>query len=188
MSLQNLQQIQEQLLVLQAQSRNSVAFQQLVQTYERRLFYYLQRFTGASADSADLMQEIWLNVYQKLPGLNAPEAFRVWLYKIAHNRAVSYLRKRDRQTAAAFYQVQNGSITESEMEQGFEQLENAELVHRVLEQLSLPHREVLTLRFLEDLSLQEISEIISTSIGTVKSRLHYARLEMRKVIEEEYNG
>jgi|GEM_PF-6817585 len=75
--------------------------------------------------------------------------------------------------------------TEESVDDEFELLENAELVHHALGQLSLEHREVLTLRFLEDLSVEEISEVVGCSEGTTKSRVHYGKLAMRTIIEKE---
>jgi RNA polymerase sigma-70 factor, ECF subfamily len=68
-----------------------------------------------------------------------------------------------------------------------ELLENAELVHKTLDRLSLPHREVLTLRFLEQLDLSQLAEVVGCSIGTVKSRLHYAKSAMRTLLEASSN-
>ncbi|MCG6158379.1 RNA polymerase sigma factor [Rubinisphaera margarita] len=173
----------EKLRVMQAQARDEVAFQWLVQQYERRLLYYLHRFTKP-AEAADLLQDVWLRVYMKLPDLRAPEAFRVWLYKIAHDVAVNQIRKKSRREAAAFQRVDETTVS-AEPVDDVELLENIELVHRALQELSVPHREILTLRFLEDLELNEIASVISCSLGTVKSRLHYARAALLKIVKEQ---
>ena len=80
--------VRENLLVLRAQAREAGAFSELVARYERRVLYYLHRLLG-DADLADVMQEIWIRVFLKIPTLRAPGAFRTWTYKIAHDTAVS---------------------------------------------------------------------------------------------------
>ena len=177
----------EKLLVMRAQAREEGAFQQLVTRYERRILYYIYRILGNDADRADVMQEVWIRVFLKITTLRAPEAFRVWLYKIAHDVTVSQLRKRNRHEATGLIDEHAGDIQDSSDWNEFELLEHAELVHAALEQLSLSHREVLTLRFLEELELSEIAEVVGSSVGTVKSRLHYAKSAMRKLLEDTYH-
>lgn len=172
-------------LVVQAQMRDPAAFRELVHCYERRLLYYLNRMLGSGGESLDVMQDVWLMVFRKLPALEVPQAFRVWFYKIAHDVAVSHLRRTRRlyQSAADGVSV----CGESERWNEFEALERAELVHRTLERLSPPHREVLALRFLEGLDIAEIAAIVGCSPGTVKSRLHYAKHALRLQIEGTSN-
>jgi RNA polymerase sigma-70 factor, ECF subfamily len=171
----------ERLLVIRAQARDHEAFRELVERYQRRLLYYIRRILGDGCDSSDVLQDVWLRVFLKLASLRAPEAFRVWLYKIAHDETVSHLRKCSKKCTVS----DDGDLVIAEVDpwNGMDILENAELVHRSLERLSQPHREVLTLRFLEDLSLAEIAEVIGCEMGTVKSRLHYAKASLREEME-----
>jgi RNA polymerase sigma-70 factor (ECF subfamily) len=173
-----LDRVYEQLLVIRARARDPGAFRELVQRYERRLLYYIRRVLGDGTESFDVLQEVWLRVFLKLTSLRAPEAFRVWLYKIAHDEAVSHRRRRSRECGVKDEEAPLSPGVDSCIELGA--LEDAELVHRALERLSEPHREVLTLRFLEDLKLAEIAEIVGCGLGTIKSRLHYAKLSLRE--------
>lgn len=175
--------IREKMLVVRAQDRDEQAFHELVVRYERRILYYVRRLLGNDADLADVMQEIWVRVFLRITTLRVPETFRVWLYKIAHDLAVDQLRKNKRHLIGG---PDDPHATETALIDGInesEMLENVELVHANLERLSLPHREVLTLRFLESLDLSEIAEVLGCSIGTVKSRLHYAKSAMRELLE-----
>lgn len=177
--------ISERLLVVQAQARDPVAFRELVTRYERRLAYYIRRMIGDAPDAFDALLDVWLLVFRKLPALEAPEAFRIWLYKIAHDVTVSRLRKSPNQ----FQTIPDEVIAaEADTWNEFEALERAELVHRMLERLSPPHREVLALRFLEGLELDEIASIVGCETGTVKSRLHYAKKSLRQQMEGATHG
>lgn len=174
----DLSSIHERMLVVQAQARDPQAFRELVARYERRLVYYIRRVSGNGDEAFDVMQEVWLTAFRRLTTLQHPEAFRVWLYKIAHDLAVSHARKRGKWPKP----LPDPETTEHETD-GWNELdamENVELLHRALERLSPTHREILTLRFLEQMELAEIANVINLQIGTVKSRLHYAKRELRR--------
>jgi RNA polymerase sigma-70 factor (ECF subfamily) len=171
----------ESVLVVLAQHRDLDAFHELVRRFQARLTYYVRRLMGRTHEVDDVVQELWIVVHRRLATLQSTEAFRVWLFKIAHDVAVSYLRRVVREPEPMSDEVPFSAAVDSWNE--FEAMENAELVHRTLEGLSREHREVLTLRFLEQLELSEIAEIVGCTTGTVKSRLYYAKTALRKQIE-----
>lgn len=176
----------ESVLVALAQTRDLEAFQELVSRYQGRLTYYIRRMLDCTHESEDVVQEVWIVVHRRLPTLEAPAAFRVWLFKIAHDVAVSWLRRLSRFPKPIPEDQEPGDSLEAWDE--FEAIANAELVHRTLESLSHEHREVLTLRFLEQLELNDIAKVVGCSLGTVKSRMHYAKKALRKQIKGETNG
>jgi RNA polymerase sigma-70 factor (ECF subfamily) len=173
--------LQEKLWVLQAQHGDPSAFRSLVNLYERQLFYYLMRFARNQDHAADALQDVWLTVFRGLKNLRAPEAFRVWIYQIAHDKIASLIRRECRKEQ--FLEVLAEEQLEAELDEN-PLFGRMELAHFALDSLSPEHREVLTLRFLEDLSLEEIAEALRCRLGTVKSRLHYAKLEARKFLKE----
>lgn len=176
--------IQEKLLVMRAQAREAGAFPQLVARYERRLLYYIHRLLGNEVDREDVLQEVWIRVFLKINTLRAPDAFRVWVYKIAHDVAMSQLRQRKRHETASWNEEVADDVAEKCDWNELELLDRVELVHEALGQLSLPYREVLTLRFLENLELSDIAQVVGCGVGTVKSRLHYAKAAIRQLLEE----
>jgi RNA polymerase sigma-70 factor (ECF subfamily) len=178
--------IQEKLLVMRAQTREAGAFPQLVARYERRLLYYIHRILGNDVDREDVLQEVWVRVFLKINKLRAPEAFRVWLYKIAHDVAMSQLRQCKRHETASWNEDVADEAAERSDWNELELLDRVELVHRSLGRLSLRHREVLTLRFLEELELSDIAQVVGCGVGTVKSRLHYAKAAIRQLLEEAF--
>jgi RNA polymerase sigma-70 factor (ECF subfamily) len=136
---------------------------------------------GDTDDAFDVCQAVWLTVHRQLSKLTSPNAFRVWLYRIAHDQAVSALRKRSREPLFTETCDEADIPDQPDNEVTFD---NAELVHVALQSLTVDHRRVLTLRFLEDMDVNEISEVLGCSPGTVKSRLFYARDALRRRIEE----
>lgn len=176
----------EQVLVRQAQRGSHDAFGLLVERYDRRLLYYVRRLLGDGDESFDVLQAAWLQVFRKLSSLKSPQAFRVWLYRIVHDQAVSHLRRERRQPPSVGEDAIESIAVEQPMAD--ELLANVELVHLALRDIKWEYREVLTLRYLEDLAVDEISVVTDLPEGTVKSRLYYARIALKTRIEELGNG
>src|SRR4029453_1988565 len=126
--------------------------------------------------------EIWVTAFRGLKNLRAPEAFRVWLYQIAHDKMVSLIRREARKNEG-LETLKNEAMLDGHYQD--HRFEDCELVQHALDRLSPEHREVLTLRFREDLKLEEIAETIRCEQGTVKSRLHYAKQAFRRFLEEQ---
>lgn len=177
------EQIYYELLVLRCRRRDNSAMEELIRHWERRLFYYIRRLLDSEEDTWDVLQETWLKVIGSIGGLRQPRSLPMWLYRIARNTAMSRLRRRyadkalldDNEDVSEVDQSTDGNFT----------FEDAEQVHYGLSQLSLPHREVLTLYFLQDLSIDEIAELLGVAPGTIKSRLHFAKRALRAVLEQE---
>jgi RNA polymerase sigma-70 factor (ECF subfamily) len=172
----------QRLTVLRAQQGQREALNLLIDTYDQRLMYFIRRILGNADGGLDVLQSVWLTVHRKLGALKSPDAFKVWLYRIAHDAAVSELRRRIKRPILVDDQKFH-QLADPDGDQNLPD-ENVELVHRALESLSIDHRRVLTLRYLEDMSIEEIAIVVGCQDGTVKSRLHYAKLALRRRIEE----
>jgi RNA polymerase sigma-70 factor (ECF subfamily) len=173
-----------ELLALRCQRRDTAAVEELIHTFEKRLFYYIRRLVNNEEDAWEVLQETWFKVIPGLNRLREPKTLPAWLYRIARNTAISRIRKDiAERTMIAETELE---VPETELSTELNSID-AERVHRALTQISLPHREVLTLYFLEDLSIEEVAEIIDAPVGTIKSRLYYAKRALREVIEKEDN-
>jgi len=167
-------------LVLRCQSGDAAAFEELVERYSPQLRYYLRKLLESEADRADdLLQDVWFDVFQSVSRLADPEAFSAWLYRIARDRAFREFRKR---------RTPHRSIEGMELADCHEDDEefsavDAVGVHAALDTLSVEHREVLVLRFLEGMAYEDIARVIGRSVGTVRSRIHYAKGALRRAIE-----
>ena len=164
-----------------AQRGDEEAFRRLVDLYDRRLLYFVRRLLGAGADAHGVVQTVWLQVHRRLGKLASPQAFRVWLYRIAHAEVVNDFRRR-RIPFASIDQLGEPALPEADS--GEIRFDRAELVHAALELLSIEHRQVLVLFFLEEMSIEEIADVLQSPSGTVKSRLHYAKSALKHRIEE----
>ena len=174
--------IQEEIWVLQAQRGDEEAFGRLMDLYDRKLLYYLMRFTAGPEQALDIAQEVWLSVFRGLRKLRNPGVFRAWLYQIAHAKVVSQVRKnvREEQILENFSAEQEESSSYEEPISG-----DPELVRSALAALSAEHREVLVLRFLENMSLEEMAHALQCRLGTIKSRLHYGKQALKQQINIE---
>ncbi len=163
--------------------RDVAAWDELVERWNDRLLYYLRRMIANEHDAANAVQEVWLNAFRNLSSLRDGARLAPWLYTIARRSAMNHFRSK-----YGSPETQTGELLaeEASVEQD-EQLtfENAELVHFGLGRLGLPEREVLTLYFLNDLTVGEIATLLEMPAGTVKSRLSKARRDLRHVLEVE---
>jgi RNA polymerase sigma-70 factor, ECF subfamily len=166
--------------VLLAQAGDREALARLIDRYDRRLLYFIRRILGEHEGAFDVLQTVWLTVHRKLNSLRSPSAFRIWLFRIAHDHAVGALRKKTRQPVS----MEALDLCDDDETLAEPTFDNAEMVHLGLQRLSVDHRRILTLRFLEDMKVDEIAEVLGCATGTVKSRLHYAKLALRRQIEE----
>ena len=175
--------VYQQLLIVRCQRGDREAMEELIAVWEKRLFYYIHRMVDQEADAWDVMQKTWVKVFRKVKSLKDPQSFPSWLYTITRNTALSHLQQRPGVRLAS------DALDDCEDLPGEDNsttvLEDAEAVHNALGRLSSDHREVLTLFFLRDLSIEEIGRVIGVPQGTVKSRLHYAKRALRKLMEKE---
>lgn len=173
------QQLHEQLLVLRCQAGDEEAFEELVVRYHPRLRYYLRRMLPRADHADDVLQEVWLAVFRALPRLADPAALVAWLYRIARDKASVEWRGR----ATERWLDVSDLVEEPSQDNGFCQ-EDAQEIHASLDLLPPEQREVLVLRFLEDMTYEQIAKVTGCPIGTVRSRLYYAKSALRKAIEQ----
>ncbi len=171
-------QLREHVLVLRCQAGDPDAFGEIVTRYGPRLRYYLLKLLGNPEAAGDASQEVWLDVYRGITRLRRPESFRAWLYRVARDRAARTLR----QSRSLPRTVGDEQLADAEVVEDFT-AEDAARIHSALDRLSAEHREVLVLRFMDDLSYEEISQVTGCHLGTVKSRIHHAKRLLRQEME-----
>src|SRR5438067_8766654 len=173
----------ERLLVLRCQTGDEAAFAELVARYAPRLGYYLKKLLGSLDGADDLLQDVWLDVFRHVPRLRDPAAFPAWLYRIARDRAYRALRKKRPPAISLKEEELPGEVGDNGTEFT---AEDAAAVHAALDELPAEQREALVLRFLEDMTYDEIARITGCELGTVRSRLYYSKRALRRVLEKEH--
>lgn len=171
--------IYEQLLIVRCQVGDELAFNELLSRYQPRLALFVQRLMQHSDGVEDVLQEVWLDVFKGLSKLKDTEAFRGWLYRIARDRVAQRHRKRRFQEHPLEELVAAADSEEDNFSSRIPELEAA------LRTLNPEHNEVLVLRYLEELSYEEIAAVTSSPVGTVRSRLHYAKNALRATLDTE---
>ena len=169
------------LLAVRCQLGEADAFDELVRRFHPALATYARRLTGSDDAAADAVQEMWLRVIRALPRLREPQRLRAWLFGIAHRT----LMDRFRQVYA------NAEVTGIDLADTAAQPEDltaeerSAAVEHALNTVPLLEREILTLFYLQELSLLDISQALDVPIGTVKSRLFRARRSLRAAMTSE---
>ena len=171
--------IYERLLVVRAQAGDEAAFAELVERYSPRLRYFLRKLLASADQAEDALQDIWLDVFRHLPRLVEPQALRAWLYRIARDRAFARLRKVRRTTEP----LDGANVVDpAAAEENDFSLEDAARIHSALDELPPEQREVLVLRFLEEMSYEEIARVVGCQLGTVRSRIHYGKQALKRAL------
>jgi RNA polymerase sigma-70 factor, ECF subfamily len=175
----------EQLPVSQARAGESAAWDALFRRYQLPLYVYVFELVRNEQTSLDIVQEAFIASVKHIGSLRDDEKFGSWLFGIAHQKVIQFWRKRGGkeilfdevpETPDEFENSPDDLLIRREQETEFMNL---------LNQLSLPQRSVLLLHFVEGFSLEEIARITETQIGTVKSRLHYAKNALKKLLEKK---
>lgn len=169
----------EQLLLLRCQMGDKNALAELINRYERPLRYFINRLLDNSELTEDIFQDTWLTVIRRIHGLREIDAFPAWLYRIARNKVYQQLRKKRNVSA-----LDENIAVENHAEDDDFSGEDAAKVHKCLKELPLEYREVLMLRFLEQMSYQQISQVLNCKLGTVRSRIYYAKIALKKELEK----
>lgn len=171
--------IQFEWLALRCQTGDPEAFADLISAMERPLLYYATSLTGNQDAALDVLQDVWFKVIRGIRKLKDPGSLRPWLYAITHGVAVDRIRRDYRRDKAEQAQLDDAlNIDEPSFDE-----EDATAIRDALDRLGVKHREVLVLYFLQDLSILEIANVVGCSEGTVKSRIHYAKRQLKQILE-----
>ena len=165
------------LLVLRCQAGDASAFDRLMNEFGGRTLGHLRGLVGDDAD--DVQQEVWLTVYRQLSGLSNPRAFRTWLFQTTRHRAIDFLRARRRERELADEAAREIELSVAPADD-FDL--DASSLGATLKTLIPIHREVLVLRYQEDLSYGEMAVVAGCSIGTIRSRLHAAKQRLQEAL------
>jgi RNA polymerase sigma-70 factor (ECF subfamily) len=177
-------------LVVRALSGREDGFEELVRRYQRPIVAYVYRMVGDYDAALDLAQEVFIKVYNSLGRYRPEFKFSTWIYRIAHNSAIDHLRRQGAaRTEEMEVEGQEGTTFEKPLaskaptpEQETERGERRAEIEEVVAQLSPAYRELIVLRHSHDLSYDEIAEVTSLPLGTVKNRIFRAREAMRELL------
>ncbi len=186
----------DEALVARAQGKDVAAFEELLGRYEEKLYRLAMRFVRNESDAQEILQDVFLSAWRKLPGFEGRAQFGSWMYRVTVNAALMFLRSRNRHPEVMLEDMEPGSLSktteasvhgqnEDWSRRPDDQLQSEELRRHIQGAVdSLPDglRTVFLVRDVEGLSTEETAELLGLSLPAVKTRLHRARLALREAI------
>lgn len=183
----------EQELIQGLREGNESAFKYLVDTYQDRVFNTALGIVQNAEDAEDVAQEVFIQVYRSIHNFKGESKLSTWLYRIATTRSLDLLRSRKSKKRFGMLQRLFGDGTEPELEipdfnhpgVALDRKENAAKLFKAIARLPENQKIAFTLHKLEDLSYQEVSEVMQTSLPAVESLMHRAKQNLRKMLEKD---
>ena len=183
--------LSEQELIKSAQAGNAVAFEQLIEEHQKRIFSIAYRIAGNQEDAADMAQEVLVKIFRNLKHFRGDSKFSTWLYRVATTTCLDEQKKQRRHTAYSLdeaMETEDGTVTADPVDTGptpeeaMEQRAVRQAIHLAIKKLKEEHQKVILLREVQGLSYEEIANILNCSEGTVKSRINRARDSLKKIL------
>ncbi len=178
-------------LVHRCRAGDELAWEVLIRRYQGRIYALAYHYVRHAEEARDLTQDIFVRIYRGLPRFQKSESFVPWMLRIARTAAIDHLRRRKARPPADDIPVEDmyGLADDGPgPDDQLEALSCKQLVHRALKSLTEAHREVILLKDIQGLSLEEISGILDVPVGTVKSRSNRARLELAREVLSLQDG
>ena len=168
----------DELLVVRCQEGRRECFEMLIRRWQRRLWRYARTLTGSSDAAWDVTQETWIAILRQIRKLTDPAWFGAWAHRIVRNKSADHCRRAGRQRNLAEAVAERERAKDNPGREG-----HGDAVAEALRRLPPDRQELLTLRYGGDLNVVEIAVILGIPAGTVKSRLHHAREQLRRILE-----
>ena len=183
--------LQDELLIRRAQRGDADAFEQLLLEHQKNVYNLCYRMAGNPDDAMDLSQETFLRAWRCLDQYQFASAFSTWLYRLCSNICIDFLRRRRRQQTVpltfedADGEEQTYAVPDAQPlpEEQVDLKLTRETLAAAMAQLLPEHRAVLQLRVVNEMSYEQIADVLDIQIGTVKSRLSRARNQLKKILE-----
>jgi RNA polymerase sigma factor (sigma-70 family) len=183
----------EQSLIRRARQGQLEAYDELVRRYQERIYATIYHMTSNHEDANDLAQETFIKAYHSLKSFRGGSSFYTWIYRIAVNKTINFLKQRKNRTHMSLNDLDFNAEHDPDLvalvsdktprrEVGLSELQ--EKLNAAMQKLSDPHRLVVTLHDVQGLSHEEIAGIMDCNIGTVRSRLFYARQQLQAYLSD----
>ncbi len=179
-------------LIQKALAGSESSWGKLVKRYQAEIYNHALRMTVIEADAHDLMQEIFLAVFRSLPGFRGDAKFRTWLYRIASNRSIDYLRRKKLPTA----DIDVNAITENhqleastdndKLQDLLQQQQSNQIILQFMNRLPVEYRCILELKFYQQFTFEEISQQLGIPSNTVKTRFYSSLIKMKYMVEKDH--
>ena len=160
-----------------------LAFNSIVHTYSERLYWYVRRLLCSHEDTDDLLQEIFIKIWNSLPSFRGDSRIYTWLYRIATNETLNYLRKIRRENAVSFEVVSEILATRIDEDPSFNGNAIQREMQKAIQRLPEKQRLVFNMRYFDEMKYEDIAEITGTSVGALKASYHHAYNKIKETLE-----
>ncbi|MCL5096330.1 MAG: sigma-70 family RNA polymerase sigma factor [Candidatus Omnitrophica bacterium] len=183
-----LSEVDDEQLVSRSQRGDLTAYDELVRRYQERIYATVYHMTSNHEDANDLAQESFIKAFRALKSFKGDSSFFTWVYRIAVNKTINFLKQRKNRTYLSLNDVDVNAehdpdlvalISDKTPRRDLNLAELQEKLNMAMQKLSIDHRTVVTLHDIQGLSHEEISKIMDCNVGTVRSRLFYARQQLQ---------
>lgn len=190
---EDIQQVEERELVRRAQSGGLAAYDELVRRHQERIYATLYHMTASHEDASDLAQESFVKAFRSLETFKGDASFFTWVYRIAVNKTINFLKQRKNRSQMSLndldFNAENDPelvslVSENTPRRDLSLSELQEKLNAAMLKLSEVHRLVVTLHDIQGLSHEEIGRIMDCNVGTVRSRLYYARQQLQALLSD----
>ena len=180
-------------LVNRAKAEDSAAYDELIRRYQERIYATVYHMTSNHEDANDITQETFIKAYRALKSFKGDSSFYTWIYRIAVNKTINFLKTRKNRVHMSLndldFHAENDPdlvalISENTPRRDLNLSELQEKLNEAMQKLSETHRIVVTLHDVQGLSHDEIAKIIGCNVGTVRSRLFYARQQLQGTLAD----
>lgn len=161
--------------------RDKEQFREIIRRYEKKISSYAYYLTGNRAESADITQEVFIKTYVNLNGFDVKKKFSSWIFRIAHNESVNLLKKNFRWVSHDDRDIKSDQDIEKELVDS----EIRKILGKCLDKIPLHYKEVVTLYYFENLSYQDISDILQIPENTVATYLSRAKSSLKIICQKE---
>ena len=185
--------IEEMVLVKRARKGDLAAYDDLVRRYQERIYATIYHMTSNHEDANDLAQEAFIKAFQALRSFKGGSSFYTWVYRIAVNKTINFLKQRKNRAQMSLDDLDFNAehdpdlvalVSDKTPRREVALAELQEKLNAAMQKLSEPHRLAVTLHDVQGLSHEEIAEIMDCNVGTVRSRLFYARQQMQAYLSD----
>ncbi len=163
----------ELVLALKA-TNNSLAFSKLVNIYQERLYWHIRHIVKNHEDTDDILQQVFIKVYKNIKNFEGDSKLYTWLYSIATNESLTFIKKRARQLQLSSEELQTQLVSNLESDVYFEGEEIQLKLQQAISQLPTKQQQVFQMKYFEDIKYDDMSAILGTSVGALKSSYHIA--------------
>ena len=174
----------KEIIELYKAGQREKAFSEIVESYSERLYWHVRRFLCSHEDTDDLLQEIFVKVWSSLPTFRGESQLYTWIYRIATNESLNFLQKQKIRAALRFEDITSKLDDKIDDDTGVDGNEAQKALMKAVSRLPSKQKTVFIMRWFDDLSYEDISEILGTSVGALKASYHFAQEKIRAEIEK----